>query len=242
MQVDLLVFGPHPDDLEIGMGGTIALEASRGRRVGLCDLTRGERGSNGTPDERVQEAEAAARVLNAAWRVNLQLPDGALAPEPGQVRAVADLLRRARPLVAAIPFERDRHPDHVAAHALLARAIFDAGLRSYPASGDPWRPARVFGYFINDWDHPDVVIDVSTMYERKRAALDCHRTQFAPAGGVQTRLTSPLFRQLIESRDAQFGAQSGVAYAEGFVSRDPLVLADLLAAAGVEPRRTQTLA
>jgi N-acetylglucosamine malate deacetylase 1 len=80
------------------------------------------------------------------------------------------------------------------------------------------------------------------MYERKRAALDCHRTQFAPAAGVQTRLTSPLFRQLIESRDAQFGAQSGVAYAEGFVTRDPLLLADLLAAAGVEPRRAQTLA
>jgi bacillithiol biosynthesis deacetylase BshB1 len=242
MHVDLLVFGPHPDDLEIGMGGTIALEVLGGRRVGLCDLTRGERGSNGTPDERVHEADAASRVLGAAWRVNLGLPDGALATDDRQVRAVADLLRSARPLVVAIPFGHDRHPDHVAAHALLTRAVFDAGLRSYPASGEPWRPTRVFSYFINDWDHPDVVIDVSATYDRKRAALDCHRTQFAPASGsgVQTRLTSPLFRQLIESRDAQFGAQAGVRYAEGFITRDPLLLTGILTAAGVEPRRAQT--
>lgn len=239
MQVDLLVFGPHPDDLEIGMGASICLQTARGHRVGLCDLTRGERGSNGTPEERMKEADAASQVLGAAWRVNLGLPDGALGPEPELVRPIVELLRRGRPSVVAIPHGRDRHPDHVAAHLLLTRAVFDAGLRTYPAEGDPWRPTRVFSYFINDWDHPDLVVDVSAIYDRKRAALDCHRTQFAPAtdAAVQTRLTSPLFRQLIESRDAQFGAQAGVRFAEGFVTRDSLLLGDLLAAAGVEPRR-----
>ena len=102
--VDLLAFGPHPDDVEIGMGGTLALEASRGARVGLCDLTRGERGSNGTPDQRVAEAEAAAAVLGAAWRVNLGLPDGGLAVGAGP----GPRGRRARAAARGRPWSRSR--------------------------------------------------------------------------------------------------------------------------------------
>ena len=137
MHVDLLAFGPHPDDLEIGMAGTLAKHAALGARVGLCDLTRGEMGSNGTPEERVAEAEAAGRVLGAAWRVNLGLPDGGLAPGPTRSRAIVELIRRARPSVIAIPHAADRHPDHGAAHHLLVRAVFDAGLRRFAAAGDP---------------------------------------------------------------------------------------------------------
>jgi bacillithiol biosynthesis deacetylase BshB1 len=232
--VDLLAFGPHPDDLEIGMGGTVAHHAARGARVGLCDLTRGERGSNGTPEERVAEGHAAAQVLGAAWRVNLGLPDGGLALVADQVRAVASLIREARPAVIAIPAERDRHPDHVAAHALLVRAIFDAGLKRFEAPGAPWRATRVVSYFINDSTTPSFVVDVTDTYALKVRALACYRTQFAPegAGATATRLTSPLFMQLVESRDRQFGAAAGVTLAEGFLSRDPLVLTDLFAAAG----------
>jgi bacillithiol biosynthesis deacetylase BshB1 len=233
--VDLLAFGPHPDDLEIGMAGTLAHHAVRGVRVGLCDLTRGERGSNGTPEERAAEAEAAAVVLGAAWRVNLGLPDGGLALVPEQVHAVAALIRGARPSVVAIPSERDRHPDHVAAHALLVRAVFDAGLRRFDAPGSPWRPARVISYFINDSVTPSFVVDVTGTYPAKRRALACYRTQFAPVGegAAATRLTSPLFMQLVESRDRQFGASAGVEFAEGFVARDPLLLADLFATAAL---------
>ncbi len=125
----LLVFGPHPDDLEIGMGGTIVRHASRGATVGLCDLTRGELGSNGTPDDRVAEAQEASNVLGAAWRVNLSLPDGGLSLARDQRDAIIDLIRRTQPDVVAIPHGTDRHPDHVAAHALLLRALFDSGLR-----------------------------------------------------------------------------------------------------------------
>jgi bacillithiol biosynthesis deacetylase BshB1 len=203
--------------------------------VGLCDLTRGERGSNGTPEERVAEGEAAARVLGAAWRVNLGLPDGGLAIVPAQVRAIATLMREARPAIVAIPAEHDRHPDHVAAHALLVRALFDAGLRRFDAPGTPWRPVRVVSYFINDSSTPSFVVDVTDAYPAKQRALACYRTQFAPAGdtAAATRLTSPLFMQLIESRDRQFGASAGVALAEGFVARDPLLLGDLFAAAAL---------
>ena len=235
MDVDLLAFGPHPDDLEIGMGGTLALHADLGARVGLCDLTRGEMSSNGTPEERVAEAARAAAVVGARWRENLELPDGGLAVVPEQVIAIVELIRRARPRVVAIPHARDRHPDHEAAYGLLVRAVFDAALRRFRAAGDPWRPALVCSYFINDWAVPTFVVDVTRAYERKRQALACYRSQFTTTapGAVPTRLTSASFAQLIESRDAQFGAQSNVPFAEGFVVREPLKMPHLLAAAGL---------
>jgi bacillithiol biosynthesis deacetylase BshB1 len=223
--VDVLAFGPHPDDIEIGIGGTVAKQASLGHRVALCDLTAGEMGSNGTIQERLAEAQEAARVLGAAWRVNLRLPDRALAGVPAHVRSAVEVIRRARPRVVAIPYWSDRHPDHVAASALLTEAVFNAGLRRYPAAGDAWKPQMACYYFINDLADPSFVIDVSAQYEIKRRALSCHKTQFSPEApdAVETRLTSSRFPQLIESRDAQFGAQTGVAFAEGFVVRHPVL-------------------
>ena len=228
--VDLLVFGPHPDDIEIGMGGTVARHVSLGDRVGLCDLTAGEMGSNGTVEERLAEADAAATVLGAAWRVNLRWPDRHIGG-PDQVRAAVELIRRARPRSIAVPFGADRHPDHVAASHALTEAVFNSGLRRYEPSLDAWKPSRVCYYFINDAATPSFVVDVSGHYERKRAALACYVSQFRPSAdaAVGTRLTSPRFRQLIESRDAQFGALAGIGFAEGFVVRDPIVLPSLLA-------------
>jgi N-acetylglucosamine malate deacetylase 1 len=228
--VDLLAIGPHPDDIEIGMGGTVARHTALGHRVGLCDLTAGEMGSNGTVDERLAEAEAARQVLNAAWRVNLRLPDRALGSSDEHARAVAGLVRRSRPKAVAIPYWSDRHPDHVAASLLLTDGVFNAGLRRYAADGDAWKPEWICYYFINDSAAPSFVIDVSEHYEVKRRALACHATQFTPAGrnAVATRLTSSTFQQLIESRDAQFGALAGVAYAEGFVVKQPVVRPHLI--------------
>ena len=228
--VDLLVFGPHPDDIEIGMGGTVAKHARLGTRVGLCDLTAGEMGSKGTVEERLAEAEAARAVLGASWRTNLRLPDRAIGSSPEHLRAVAGLVRCAKPKAVAVPYWSDRHPDHVSASELLTEAIFSAGLRRFEAGGEAWKPGAVFYYFINDHVAPSFVVDVSDDYETKRRALACHATQFAPAAtdAVATRLTSSRFQQLIESRDAQFGAQAGVAFAEGFVVRQTLVRTHLL--------------
>jgi bacillithiol biosynthesis deacetylase BshB1 len=229
MAVDLLVFGPHPDDIEIGIGGTIARHAAEGRRVGLCDLTAGELGSNGTPADRLAEAAEAARVLGVAWRENLGWPDGGITESPEHVRDVADVIRRHRPRTIAIPYWDDRHPDHVAAARVLTIAAFRSGLRRFETNLPAWRPEWVCSYFINDAVPPSFVVDVSAHYDRKRAALDCHRSQFTPADAdaVPTRLTAASFRQLIETRDAQFGARAGVPFAEGFVVRDPVVRAGL---------------
>jgi bacillithiol biosynthesis deacetylase BshB1 len=234
--VDLLAFGPHPDDIEIGMGATVAHHVAQGLTVGLCDLTRGEMGTNGTPEERVQEGDAAGAVLGASWRVNLGLPDRHLRDDPGQVTPIVELIRAARPSVVALPHWVDRHPDHTAASTLVTTAAFSSGLRRFEADGEPWRPDWLVYYFINTTSEPSFVIDVSDFYEQKRQALACHRTQFtADEGAAKTRLTSPLFAQLVESRDAQFGSLAGVRWAEGFVVREPIVRRQLL-----KPRRRPT--
>jgi N-acetylglucosamine malate deacetylase 1 len=224
-RVDVLVFGPHADDLEIGLGGTIARHVAAGNRVGLCDLTRAELSTNGTPEQRLREAADAAAVLGAAWRQNLGWPDGGIDATPEHIGAAVDLIRRARPRVIAIPYWSDRHPDHEAASSVLKKAIFKAALRRYETSDQACRAEWICHYFINDSATPSFLIDVSAHYEKKRAALNCYRSQFDQQSGdqVSTRLNAPTFRQLIESRDAQFGALAGVAFAEGIVVREPVM-------------------
>src|SRR5215203_6151619 len=229
MSVDLLAFGPHPDDLEIGIGGTLAKHAALGHTVGLCDLTRGEMSSNGTPEERVREAEAARKILGAAWRDNLGLPDRAIGSSPDHIRAIVELIRRVRPRAVAIPYWSDRHPDHQSSFEVLRDSIFNAKLKRYAAAGDPWQPEWVCHYFINDAGPVSFVVDVSAHYEAKRQALACYVSQFTRATeSAGMRLNSPVFAQLIESRDAQFGALAGVRFAEGIVVNEPVVRAHLL--------------
>ena len=230
MSVDLLAFGPHPDDVEIGLGGTIARHAALGLAVGLCDLTAGELGTNGTVEERLAEAEAARAALGALWRENLRWPDRGIGKDPAQLDQAVSFVRRHRPRVVAIPYWSDRHPDHEAASAVLREAVFNSGLRRYRSHEEPWRPEWICYYFINDAAAPSFVVDVSDHYDRKRQALDCHATQFERAGRdtAATRLNAPSLRQLVESRDAQLGALAGVAWAEGFVVREPIVRATLM--------------
>jgi N-acetylglucosamine malate deacetylase 1 len=229
--LDLLAFGPHPDDLEIGVGGTIARHVAAGHRVGLCDLTGGEMGSNGSVPERLAESESARGILGALWRENLGWPDRRFGKDSAHLEQAVAFIRRHRPRAVAVPYWSDRHPDHVIASSVLTEAVFNAGLRRYPAEGDAWKVDWVCYYFINDTVVPSFVVDVSDYYEIKRRALDCHASQFtAPRadGEASTRLNSPLFRQMIESRDAQFGALAGVRWAEGFIVREPILRSGVL--------------
>lgn len=233
MAVDILVFGPHPDDVEIGLGGCVARHAAQGFTVGLCDLTSGEMGSNGSPDQRRAEADAARGVLGAVWRENLGWPDRRIGKDPQQLDQAISFIRRHRPRTVAMPYWSDRHPDHGAASELLTEAVFNSGLRRYrTGSGDEeaWKPDWICYYFINDSAPPSFVVDVSAHYDRKREALDCHVSQFhqAEPGQADTRLNAPEFRRLIESRDAQFGALAGVTWAEGLIVREPIVRASLM--------------
>jgi bacillithiol biosynthesis deacetylase BshB1 len=225
MSLDLLVFGPHPDDLEIGLGGAIARHASEGWRVGLCDLTHGELGSNGTPEQRLREADQARAVLGAAWRENLGWPDRGITGSLDQVNDVVRLVRQWRPRAIALPYWEDRHPDHVAASRVLTEAVFNARLRRFSGEGEAWAPDWLCYYFVNDAGPISFAIDVSAHYDTKLRALECYRSQFRTDAddAVTTRLNAPTFSRLIESRDAQFGALSGVRFAEGVVVKEPIL-------------------
>jgi bacillithiol biosynthesis deacetylase BshB1 len=170
-------------------------------------------------------------VLGAAWRVNLRWPDGQITGDEDQIADVARLVRQCRPRTVAIPYWDDRHPDHRAASEAVTRGVFRGGLRRFVIGDalEAWKPEWVCYYFINDSVPPSFAIDVSAQYERKREALACHRSQFAPSepSRVDTRLTSPRFRQLIESRDAHLGALTGVAFAEGVIVKEPLLRPDI---------------
>jgi len=174
----------------------------------------------------LKESEAARKILGAAWRENLHWPDRQIGKNPAHLDDAVRLIRRHRPRVVAVPYGIDRHPDHAAASAVVTEAVFNSGLRKYGADGtlgEPWKIEWICYYFINDSATPSFVVDVSEYYDRKRQALDCHSSQFRPGpNAVSTRLNSPMFRQLIESRDAQFGAQAGVTWAEGVVVREPV--------------------
>lgn len=233
--LDLLAIGSHPDDVEISCGGTVALAAAQGFRVGILDLTRGELGTNGDPETRAREAEEAARILGVALRRNAGLPDGGIqAADRGQERTLVGILRELRPAVLFSHFGQDRHPDHVEASRLVDRAFYHAGLKRYDAPGGPFRPRARWHFASRTGFHPTVVVDISETWDRKREAILAHASQVSRAGAGRepTALNDPEFLSRIEARARHFGLMIGVRYGEPFTSADPVGLRDLNAFLG----------
>lgn len=224
-----MAFAAHPDDAEIGAGGTLALHARLGYEVVVCDLTQGELATNGDPAVRAREAAEAARILGLVARECLGLRDRELAPTPERVRAVAEAVRRWRPRVVLAPAAGDRHPDHDGAACLVREGVFSAGLERYPARGEAHRTARVVFYLVNARVQPTFVVDVSDFYGLKRQALGAYASQFGSreAGERPTPLNQG-FLEWVELRDRWFGSLAGVERAEGFVWDGLLTVADLV--------------
>ncbi len=241
---DLLCIAPHTDDAEIGLGGTLRLLADRGRRVWVCDLTRGELGSNGTPEERWAEAAQASRALGLTGRLQLTLPDGFVSPsDAGQVAAVTAVLRLLRPRWVVTAPAPARHPDHVATPQLVARAAFLAHLASYrpepptlrawpgdPPTADPrapWRCEAVLEVCSPD-QRPDLFFDVSATWPAKVAALACYRSQFdAGEGRRPTAINDSAFLAEVERWARRWGYRCGAELAEAFRTSAVPVLDDL---------------
>ena len=227
--VDLMVLAAHPDDAEIGCGGTILRATDAGLRVAVVDATRGEMATRGTPELRAAEAAAATALLGLCERLNLGLPDGAVCDDGSSARAVVAAIRRLRPRVLLAPLEVDVHPDHVAVARLAGRAFFHAGLRNFAAEvGAPHRPRLLLRYFGNDAVAPTVCIDVSSVAARKRAAVACYGSQL-PADEASrahfVRRLDPIER--VAARDRWFGSQCGCDAAEPFVADGPTSLDEL---------------
>jgi len=217
--LDVIAFAAHPDDAEACCGGLLLKLARRGYRTAVCDLTRGERASNGSPEEREHEARAAAAQLELAARLQLELPDGRLdGRDAGQEAAVVDVLRLHTPRVIIAPHPRGRHPDHAEASALVRRAQFFCGVHHYVASHPPVeRPVLLYGLDYYPL-RPSFVVDVSAELTGKLAALRCYRSQFERVPGrVATLLNHPAHLQRIETAARHYGEQIGRAAGEPFV-------------------------
>ena len=220
----------HPDDAELVMGGTLAAEAARGRRVALVDLTRGESGSRGTPQLRAAEATEAARVLGVAHREALDLPDGRLAAMPEQVDALVGAIRRLRPRVVLLQHWRQRHPDHAAASRIGYNAAFLAGLKNYRSElGAPFRPAKLC-YALTTTEaarvEPSFVVDVTRVWQVKLRAIRAFGSQFTPAPS-DVPLPFDGWQNAVELAGRRQGQRIGVEFGEGFVVKEPFRVDDV---------------
>lgn len=226
MKLDILVFGAHADDAEIGMAGTIAKHTAAGLKVGLCDLTAAEMSSNGTVDLRKAEAQQAAELLGAVVRTNLGLPDRGLYITEDHVAAVTAEIRQFAPAIVFAPYWEDRHPDHIACSKLVEEAVFNAKLRKYMPDMPAVPAPQLFFYFINDLGRTDLVVDVTEHYSIKEQALSAYRSQFEKKPGEDV-VSTPLNEGYIErvrSRDMLLGQRRLIPYAEGFATKIPFVV------------------
>jgi bacillithiol biosynthesis deacetylase BshB1 len=231
MKLDVLAIGAHPDDVELACGGTLARLSQQGRRVGILHLTRGERGTRGTPEQRLAEAEKAAAALGAAELAFLDCGDGSLRFGEAEEDALIEVLRTWRPEIVLGPPPRDRHPDHGRSHDLVAAASFYSGLAAR-GQGAPHRPGAVFSFMQHDHFTPSFLVDVTETWDQKMEALSAYSSQLAvPQGepeGVVTKVSTREFWLAVEGRARHFGELIGAALAEPYLSRLPLAVGDLL--------------
>ncbi|TDL54054.1 bacillithiol biosynthesis deacetylase BshB1 [Paenibacillus dendritiformis] len=230
-ELDILAFGAHADDVEIGMAGTISKHAKLGFRVGICDLTEAEMSSNGTVERRRGEAQQASAILGLAVRDNLKLPDRGLELRREHIDAVVGAIRRYRPRIVFMPYWEDRHPDHIQCSRIVQEAIFNAKLRRYMPDTPAHTVEQVFYYFINDIAPAQILVDVTDVYEEKRMALRAYSSQFVRPSGTDDVVLTPLnqgYVERVEARDALLGQARGFAMAEGFAMKGPYAVSAFL--------------
>ncbi|MCS0672220.1 bacillithiol biosynthesis deacetylase BshB1 [Cytobacillus firmus] len=224
--LDILAFGAHADDVEIGMGGTIAKFASIGKKIGICDLTRAELSSNGTVEIRKEESLKAADILGVSVRETLNLPDRGLYYNQEYIKKIAEMIRKYKPVLVFAPYMEDRHPDHGHCARLVEEAVFSAGIRKYETGGNfaPHKVKNLYFYMINGFHKPDFLIDISSFMDKKAEGLESYQSQFVKKPGS---FDTPLVNGYIETvaaREGLFGKQAGVEYAEGFKVNKPLMV------------------
>ncbi|MDW7675830.1 MAG: bacillithiol biosynthesis deacetylase BshB1, partial [Bacillota bacterium] len=229
VQVDILAIGAHPDDVEIGMGGTLAVHIAQGKKAGILDLTKGEMGTNGTPEQRLREGEKAKEILGCSFRKNLGLPDGFLEHTKENVAKVVEVIRTTQPSLVFAPFYQDKHPDHVACGRIVEEAVFISGLKKFSIHVKTHTPKQLFFFMVNPQVNPSIIVDVSNCYEIKKKAVLAHESQFILTEGSQiTELNKENgYPERLELRDKYFGVQINAAYGEGFYIKQSVPIKNL---------------
>ncbi len=223
MKLDILAFGAHPDDIELGAGATLAKEIYKGKNVGVIDLTRGELGTRGSAEIRDKEAAKAAEILGFVVRENLGFADGFFVNDKTHQTKVIEMIRKYRPEVIICNAIDDRHIDHPKGSKLVSEACFLSGLLKYKTvlnnvDQKPWRPKKVYHYI--QWKNlePDFVVDVTGFMEKKIEAILAYSSQFydPESNEPETPISNRNFIDSVTYRARDLGRYIGVDYAEGF--------------------------
>jgi bacillithiol biosynthesis deacetylase BshB1 len=225
LKLDILAFGAHPDDVELGCSGTLLAAIAEGKKVGIIDLTRGELGTRGSAETRKIEAQKAAEVLGVSVRENLQMADGFFQNDEAHQMKVIAAIRKYQPeIILANAFE-DRHPDHGRSAKLISDSAFLSGLRKIVTKDggreqEVWRVNYVFHYIQDRFLQPSFVIDISAHHDKKVEAILCYQTQFfnPNLNEPETYISRPEFLEAVKGRAMMLGKRIGVKFAEGFLS------------------------
>jgi len=227
MKLQILAIAAHPDDIELSCSGTLIKHAQMGQAIGIVDLTRGELGTRGTPELRIEESADAAKLMGVAVRENANMRDGFFKNDEEHQLRIITYIRAYQPDIIIANALADRHPDHGRAGRLVADSCFLAGLRKVATIWEgkeqqPWRPKRVFHMIQDRFAEPSFVVDISIAFTKKMEAIQCYKSQFHDplSKEPQTYLTTAQFLKNIEGRDALMGKRIGVTYGEGFTSEN----------------------
>lgn len=234
---DLVAFAAHPDDAELCCGGLLLVASSKGWKTGVVDLTKGEAGTLGTPETRVDESRRAGEILGLAHRRNLGLPDGRVRDTDANRALIVRTIRELRPQVVVGPPRDDHHPDHMATAELLRRSLFLCGVKNYAPGLPPWRPKALLQHFGSRPFTPQIVVDISDFFRTRMEAVLAYQSQFGvkQPEGFPIRLASAKYLNSIESTLSYFGSLIGVEYGEPFASETPLPVGDVVGLFQHEP-------
>ncbi|MEM8523346.1 MAG: bacillithiol biosynthesis deacetylase BshB1 [Bacteroidota bacterium] len=224
MKVDILAIGAHPDDIELSCSGTLLKHIDLGYTVGLLDLTRGEMGTRGTPELRLEEAENARKMMGAKFRKNLSMADGFFKNSKENQLKIIEIIREHQPDIVFANALNDRHIDHGKGAKVVADACFLSGLQKIETKGsdgkaqERWRPKAIYHYIQDRQLTPDLVVDISDYMERKIELILAFRSQFfdPDSNELETPLTGSDFFDLIKGKNKAFGRDASYSYAEGF--------------------------
>lgn len=235
-KLDVLAFAAHPDDAELGAGGTIAGMIAAGKKVGIVDLTQGQLGSRGTVEDRANEAAASAKILGLHARENLGMEDGHFLNDVEHRTAIIQMIRRYQPDIVLANAVADRHPDHAKGAEVVSEAAFQSGLRALTTSfqgksQEHWRPRAVYHYIQDRYIKPDIVVDISAHYDQKMEAVFAFKSQFydPKSDEPETPISSKEFIHFLESRAREMGRVIGVEFGEGFTCQRTPGISDLTA-------------
>jgi bacillithiol biosynthesis deacetylase BshB1 len=226
--VDVIAIGAHPDDAELGCGGTLAKMKKLNYNMAIIDLTEGELGSRGTVKQRYSEAAEASKILGLTFRKNLKLPDGQISASLENRNRVIEIIRKTKPRLILAPYHDDRHPDHVQANRLVTEAWFYSGVKKVLPEIPPHRPYRILYYMAKYEFKPSFVIDISDEFDTKFKALSAYKSQFYNPEWPeeQTFISSRWFMESVDFRARHYGWMAGVKYGEPFWIRESIAIDD----------------